>query len=309
MPHAAGLSCNRVRLLGKSAAVRLERFTADLSLWGIGRPQVMIDLQPSSNESCNTWWMRRTPLPLCCSLIQTPALLSSDVMNDVWANLGGGITFAEQRQSACFNISNVDLEALIINRFTDGGQKSRWLVCLLLFLKLISSASRTSNSIKHELINISPGSLLGRSNVGFNLQSVSQSHPGCDGPCTTGCSSSSSSSKRAPSILPLHALIDPGCLDPAANHSSLPSPGTTPITRPLTRHTNVIRRSQMLLGAAGGGGWGGGGEDFKKVNSQRMTHIRAALPRTLSEDTAAGSAGGEGRGVEGRGVRWMWGGG
>lgn len=63
--------------------------------------------------------------------------------------------------------------------------------------------------------------------------------------------------ERAPSILPLHALIDPGCLDPAANHSSLPSPGTTPITRPLTRHTNVIRSSQMLLGAAGEGvgGW------------------------------------------------------
>lgn len=303
MPHAAGLSCNRVRLLGKSAAVRLERFTADLSLWGIARPQVMIDLQPSSNESCNTWWMRRTLLPLCCSLIQSPALLSSDVMNDVWANLGGGITLTEQRQSACFNISNVDLEVLIINRFTDGGPKSWWLVCLLLFLKLISSVSRTSNSVKRELINISRGGgLLGRSNAGFNLQSVSQPHPGCDGLCTRG--SSSSSSKRAPSILPLHALIDPGCLDPAANHSSLPSPGTTPITRPLTRHTNVIRSSQMLLGAAGGRRGGGGGEDFKKVNSQRMTHIRAALPRTLCEDTAAGSAGGEGRGA-----RWMWGGG
>lgn len=186
MAHAAGLTYNRVQLLGKSAAVRLERFTADLSLWGIGRPQLMIDLRPSSNESCNTWWMRRTPLPLCCSLIQSPALLSSDVMNDAWANLGSRITFAEK--SACFNISNVDL---IINRFTDGGQKSWWLVCLLLFL---SSASRTSISVKRELINISRGAFLeGQTQDSIFSQSVSQPHPGCDGPCTRGCSSKQAS--------------------------------------------------------------------------------------------------------------------
>ncbi|KAK5901889.1 hypothetical protein CesoFtcFv8_007202 [Champsocephalus esox] len=54
-------------------------------------------------------------------------------------------------------------------------------------------------------------------------------------------------------------------LAPAGNQSSLPTLLPTPITRPLTAHTNVIPRARCCWAAEGG---------FQKVNPQRMTHIR-----------------------------------
>lgn len=86
------------------------------------------------------------------------------------------------------------------------------------------------------------------------------------------------------------------------NRPRLPSPcsqsklithsGPTPITRPLTGHTNVMRSNHILLGSRGG---------ISKVKPQRMTHISAALP-ALSEDSAAETPVGGGVGGGGDGM-------